>query len=81
MISQTGSSVLRGPQVSVTMTPADVTVEVTGTAERVLPVPGFSFPVTVTVTGPAERFVPDSRGFSNTEGLPAKNLSPVAGNA
>ena len=58
VISQTGSSVLGGPRVSVTMTPADVTVEVTGTAERVLPVPGFSFPVAVTVTGPAERFVP-----------------------
>ena len=58
VISQIGSSVLTGPQVSVTMTPADVTVEVTGTAERVLPVPGLSFPVTVTVTGPVEQFVP-----------------------
>ena len=58
VISQIGSSVLVGPQVSVTMTPAEVTVEVTGTAERVLPVPGLSFPVTVTVTGPVERFVP-----------------------
>jgi Flp pilus assembly protein TadG len=58
VISQIGSSVLDGPQVSVTMTPADVTVKVTGTAERVLPMPGLSFPVTVTVTGPVERFVP-----------------------
>lgn len=58
VISQIGSSVLTGPLVSVTVTPADVTVEVTGTAERVLPVPGLSFPVTVTVTGPVERFVP-----------------------
>jgi Flp pilus assembly protein TadG len=58
VISQIGSSVLTGPQVSVTMTPADVTVDVTGTAERVLPVPGLSFPVTATVTGPVERFVP-----------------------
>ena len=49
---------LTGPQVSVTMTAADVTVQVTGTAERVLPVPGLSFPVTATVTGPVERFVP-----------------------
>ena len=39
VISQIGSSVLTGPQVSVTMTPADVTVTVTGTAERVLPFP------------------------------------------
>jgi len=58
VISQIGSSVLVGPQVSVTVNAADVTVEVTGTAERVLPVPGLSFPVTVTVTGPIEQFVP-----------------------
>jgi Flp pilus assembly protein TadG len=58
VISQLGSSVLNGPQVSVTMTAADVTVQVTGTAEQVLPVPGLSFPVTATVTGPVERFVP-----------------------
>ena len=44
VISQTGSSVLSGPQVSVTMTPADVTVEVTGTAERVLPVARSQLP-------------------------------------
>ena len=77
LISQTGSSVLRSPQVSVTMTPADVTVEVTGTAERVLPVPGFSFTVTVTVTGPAERFVPNPRGFVNTEGSAGGNPRAV----
>jgi TadE-like protein len=58
LISQVGSSVLTGPQVAVTMTAADVTVQVTGTAERVLPFPGLSFPVTATVTGPVERFVP-----------------------
>jgi Flp pilus assembly protein TadG len=58
VISQIGSSVLAGPQVSVTMTPADVTVRVTGTAEQVLPLPGLTFPVTATVTGPVERFVP-----------------------
>ena len=58
VISQIGSSVLTGPRVSVTMTAADVTVRVTGTAERVLPVPGLTFAVTATVTGPVERFVP-----------------------
>jgi hypothetical protein len=58
VISQIGSGVLIGPGVSVTMTPADVTVTVTGTAERVVPFPGLSFPVTVTVTGPVEQFVP-----------------------
>jgi len=60
VISQIGTGVLTGPHVAVTRTPADVTVKVTGTAERVLPVPGLSFPVTATVTGPAERFVPDT---------------------
>jgi hypothetical protein len=58
VISQVGSSVLTGPQVSVNVTPADVTVTVTGTAERVLPIPGLTFGVTATVTGPVERFVP-----------------------
>lgn len=58
VIGQIGSGVLNGPRVSVAVTPADVTVEVAGTAERVLPVPGLSFPVTATVTGPVERFVP-----------------------
>jgi Flp pilus assembly protein TadG len=58
VIAQIGSSVLTGSQVLVTMTPADVTVRVTGTAEQVLPIPGLSFPVTATVTGPVERFVP-----------------------
>ena len=58
LISQVGSSVLTGPQVAVTMTAADVTVTVTGTAERVVPFPGLSFAVTATVTGPVERFVP-----------------------
>jgi Flp pilus assembly protein TadG len=60
LITQVGSSVLIGPQVSVTMTPADVTVRVTGTAEQVLPIPGLTFAVTATVTGPVERFVPAS---------------------
>lgn len=58
VIGQIGTSVLNGPRVSVAVTPADVTVKVAGTAERVLPVPGLDFPVTATVTGPAERFVP-----------------------
>jgi TadE-like protein len=58
VISQVGTGVLVGPQVSVTTTPADVTVTVTGTAERVVPLPGLSFPVSVTVTGPVEQFVP-----------------------
>jgi len=58
VISQIGTGVLTGPQVSVALTAADVTVRVTGTAERVLPFPGLTFPVTATVTGPVERFVP-----------------------
>jgi hypothetical protein len=37
-------------------------VQVHATAERVIPLPGLSFPVTVTVTGPVERFVPETAG-------------------
>jgi hypothetical protein len=58
VLSQVGSSVLIGPQVSVTRTAADVTVRITGTAEQVLPVPGLTFAVSATVAGPVERFVP-----------------------
>jgi Flp pilus assembly protein TadG len=58
VLGQIGSSVLLSPQVSVTRTGAIATVQITGTAEEVLPVPGLSFPVRITVTGPVERFVP-----------------------
>jgi hypothetical protein len=78
VISQAGGGVLNGPRISVTVTAAEVTVQVTGTAAQVLPFPGLTFRVTATAVGPAERFVPDSRGFSNSEGLPAAN-SRVAG--
>jgi len=58
VLGQIGSAVLIHPQVSVTRTGATATVQITGTAEEVLPVPGLSFPVHITVTGPVERFVP-----------------------
>lgn len=58
VLSQVGRSVLVSPQVSVTRTAATATVQITGTAEEVLPVPGLAFPVRITVTGPVERFVP-----------------------
>ena len=58
VLGQIGSSVLVSPQVSVTRTAATATVQVTGTAEEVLPVPGLAFPVHITVTGSVERFVP-----------------------
>jgi Flp pilus assembly protein TadG len=58
VLGQIGSSVLLSPQVSVARTGATATVQITGTAEEVLPVPGLSFPVRITVTGPVERFVP-----------------------
>lgn len=58
VLSQIGRSVLVSPQVSVTRTAGTATVQITGTAEEVLPVPGFAFPVRITVTGPVERFVP-----------------------
>jgi len=58
VLGQIGSSVLLSPQVTVTRTGATATVQITGTAEEVLPVPGLSFPVRITVTGSVERFVP-----------------------
>lgn len=62
VLGQVGDAVLVGPQVSVTRTAATTTVQVHGTAERVVPLPGLSLPVTVTVTGPVERFVPETAG-------------------
>jgi len=62
VLSQVGSAVLVGPQVSVTRTAVTVTVQVHADAERVVPLPGLSLPVTVTVTGPVERFVPETAG-------------------
>jgi Flp pilus assembly protein TadG len=58
VLGQIGSSVLVSPHITVTRTGATVTVQITGTAEEVLPVPGLAFPVHITVTGPVERFVP-----------------------
>lgn len=78
VLVQIGSAVLVGPRVSVSRDAAYVAVRVHATAERVLPVPGFRWPLTITVTGPVERFVPDSRGFSNSEGLSSVNLRVVA---
>jgi Flp pilus assembly protein TadG len=62
VLSQVGSAVLVGPQVSVTRTAVTATVQVHATAERVVPLPGLSLPITVTVTGPVERFVPETAG-------------------
>jgi hypothetical protein len=60
VLDQIGSSVLVSPHVTVTRTGTTVTVQISGTAEDVLPVPGLDLPVEVTVTGPVERFVPAS---------------------
>jgi Flp pilus assembly protein TadG len=58
VLGQIGGAVLVAPQVSVTRTAASATVQITATAEHVIPF--FSMPVHVTVTGPVERFVPDT---------------------
>ena len=58
VLGHIGSAVLISPQVSFTRTAASATVQITGTAEEVLPVPGMALPVHITVTGPVERFVP-----------------------
>jgi Flp pilus assembly protein TadG len=62
VLTQIGSAVLVGPHITVSRSAATATVQITGTAERVLPVPGLALPVTVSVTGPVERFVPATAG-------------------
>lgn len=58
VLTQIGSAVLGTPHITVTRTAATATVRITGTAERVVPLPGLALPVSVTVTGPIERFIP-----------------------
>jgi hypothetical protein len=58
VLAQIGSPVLTGTKVTVFRTATTVTVEVTGTAERVLPLPGLNFTVIETAAGPVERFIP-----------------------
>jgi Flp pilus assembly protein TadG len=57
VLAQAGRGVLTAPQISITRTAVTATVQITGTSERLLPVPGIPLTVHVTVTGPAERFV------------------------
>ncbi len=54
-----GSGVLKDPHVTVTRTATDVRVDITGTAETI--VPGIRWTVHVSAAGPVERFVPDVR--------------------
>jgi Flp pilus assembly protein TadG len=58
VLGQIGGAVLVAPQVAVTRTAGSATVQITATAEHVIPF--FTMPVHVTVTGPVERFVPDT---------------------
>jgi Flp pilus assembly protein TadG len=53
-----GSGLLYDTHVTVVRTATDVRVDVTGTAETV--VPGVHWTVHATATGPVERFVPDT---------------------
>jgi Flp pilus assembly protein TadG len=62
VLGQIGGAILVDPQVSVTRTVGSATVQITATAERIIPF--IVTPVRVTVTGPAERFVPDLPGIS-----------------
>jgi Flp pilus assembly protein TadG len=57
VLGQIGSAVLVSPQVAVTRTANSATVQISATAEQVIPF--FRMPVHVTVTGPVERFIPD----------------------
>ena len=58
VLGQLGAAALASPQVSVTRTADSATVQITATAEHVIPF--LTMPVRVTVTGPVERFVPDT---------------------
>jgi Flp pilus assembly protein TadG len=58
VLSQVGSAVLVGPQISVTRTAGTATVQLHASAEQVVPLPGLKLPMSITVTGPVERFVP-----------------------
>jgi Flp pilus assembly protein TadG len=60
VLSQIGSAALVAPQVTVTRTTRTATVQITATAEKVIPVPELTLPIQITVTGPVERFVPDT---------------------
>lgn len=53
--TQAGDGVLTDPHVNTGGDQARVRVEVTGTAPRVLPIPGLDFTVTQTATAPRER--------------------------
>jgi Flp pilus assembly protein TadG len=66
VLGQIGSAVLVHPQISVTRTAATATVQITATAEQVIPI--CRFPVRVTVTGPVERFVPDLPAVAGSPG-------------
>jgi Flp pilus assembly protein TadG len=65
VLGQIGGAVLVAPQMSVTRSADSTTVQLTATAERVIPF--FSMPVRVTVTGSVERFVPEVPQFANSE--------------
>jgi Flp pilus assembly protein TadG len=71
VLGQIGGATLVAPQVSVTRTADSTTVQITATAEHVIPF--FTMPVHVTVTGPVERFVPDTGGFTNSDAAAAGN--------
>src|SRR5438477_3896545 len=57
-LTSLGSGVLHDTHVIVVRTATDVRVDITGTAETV--VPGIHWTVHATATGPVERFVPDT---------------------
>jgi Flp pilus assembly protein TadG len=70
-----GHSVLVAPTVSVSRTATEVRAEVVGTAETV--VPGVHWQVKAIVVRTTERFVPQARGFTNSEVSAAGNSRVV----
>lgn len=60
-----GRGVLHDTHVTVVRTATEVRVDVTGTTATV--VPGIHWSVHATAAGPVERFIPQARGFTNSD--------------
>jgi hypothetical protein len=58
--AQIGPNALANSSVTVTRTADTVTVRLTGTAPRVMPLPFLRLPISAQASGPVERFRPDT---------------------
>lgn len=67
------------PTVTVAGGPVQVSATVSATPLRLIPLPGAAFRASYTATAPRERFVPDARGFANSEAVTGGNPSGGGG--